>query len=149
MNENGIKDLIEKYYQYLNEMDYLHAAETIGMLKALGEKTDAYEVDLLFREQKYDQIIHSYMPVVKEYENAFLDANDKSELDDSIIPDHKIYEYIAASDSSFKNVIDSGSTISTMTMISLNGVKSNNIYVKVRAVGSGTTSDWAIVSAKI
>ena len=97
MNENGIKDLIEKYYQYLNEMDYLRAAETIGMLKALGEKTDAYEVDLLFREQKYDQIIHSYMPVVKEYENAFLDANDKSELDDSIIPDHKIYEYIAAS----------------------------------------------------
>lgn len=59
------------------------------------------------------------------------------------------YEYIAASDSSFKNVIDSGRTISTMTMISLNGVKSNNIYVKVRAVGSGTTSDWAIVSAKI
>ena len=96
--DNVIKeDLIAKFYQYLNDMDYLRASETIGILKVFGEKTDVYEVELLFGEKKYDQIIHRYMPVVKEFEDALLDVIDKSELDDSIIPDHKVYEYIAAS----------------------------------------------------
>ena len=96
--DNVIKeDLIAKFYQYLHDMDYLRASETIGILKVFGEKTDAYEVELLFGEKKYDQIIHRYMPVVKEFEDALLDVIDKSELDDSIIPDHKVYEYIAAS----------------------------------------------------
>ena len=72
--DNVIKeDLIAKFYQYLNDMDYLRASETIGILNVFGEKTDVYEVELLFGEKKYDQIIHRYMPVVKEFEDALLD----------------------------------------------------------------------------
>lgn len=92
-----IEELKSKFYQHLHDMNYICAAEAIGALKLFGEKTDAYEVELLFEEKKYDQIIHSYMPVVKAYEEALLDFDSESKLDDSIIPDHRVYEYIAAS----------------------------------------------------
>ena len=75
--DNVIKeDSIAKFYQYLNDMDYLRASETIGTLKVFGEKTDVHEVELLFGEKYYDQIIHRYMPVVKEFEDALLDVID-------------------------------------------------------------------------
>ena len=47
--DNVIKeDSIAKFYQYLNDMDYLRASEIIGTLKVFGEKTDVHEV-VLFR----------------------------------------------------------------------------------------------------
>ena len=92
-----IEELKSKFYQHLYDMNYICAAEVIGALKLFGEKTDVFEVELLFEEKKYDQIIHSYMPVVKAYEEALLDFDGENKLDNSIIPDHKVYEYIAAS----------------------------------------------------
>lgn len=58
------------------------------------------------------------------------------------------YEYIVASDSSYKNVIVDKSTIGHMAMVSVSGFTGDRLYVKVRAVSGSDVSDWSSVTVK-
>lgn len=56
------------------------------------------------------------------------------------------YEYVIATDSSYKNVIASKSIFGTMAMISVSKYTGSKLYIKVRSVSGNNVSDWVYVS---